>query len=263
MSSEYNVARWRWEFMRRNPEYIKDYHRFIEIQEQQDADETRKAICKKWSFGFGIMYDPNTSFEKVVCSNSKSHQSDSLAWCRELLNKWLFQKDLEHKAVQIVRSIFLPDGRCGLCLNKISADDLFVKINLGEINSIENLKKCVCDLIDEHFYRGRAIQSLETLPANDFGTEGPTVYVNFVPEERKPRKGQKYKVDYDSVLKVGDWKEKDGLTNQEIARKLFPESFKDSDDEAANPESAIRMVSHYYKRYKELVNGGYKKISVT
>lgn len=59
-------------------------------------------------------------------------------------------------------------------------------------------------------------------------------------------------VDYKVILTVGDMKEKENLTNQEIAKKIDPRKFN------KNAESAIRNVSHLYKRYKELVAGGYK-----
>ena len=51
-------------------------------------------------------------------------------------------------------------------------------------------------------------------------------------------------------------KEKEGMKNLAIAAKLFPNDFK-----SEKTESAERKISHYYKRYTELVNGGYNSIS--
>ena len=56
-------------------------------------------------------------------------------------------------------------------------------------------------------------------------------------------------------------KEKEGLRNREIAKIIFPRDFKPN-NENANEESAIRKVGQYYQRYKELVNGGYEKITI-
>ena len=51
-----------------------------------------------------------------------------------------------------------------------------------------------------------------------------------------------------------------GLTNEKIAKKLYPRDF-DINNLNAKPESRIRNISNLYKKYKELVDGGYKKIA--
>ena len=67
-------------------------------------------------------------------------------------------------------------------------------------------------------------------------------------------------INYDLILQVGRMKEHQHMTNQMIAKELFPRDF-DNNNLNAKPESKIRQISNYYKKYKELVNGGYKKIT--
>ena len=69
-----------------------------------------------------------------------------------------------------------------------------------------------------------------------------------------------YMIDYDIILEVGDLKEREGITNQRIAKKLFPRDFQ-INNENAKPKSKIRQISNYYKTCKELVNGGHKDIT--
>jgi hypothetical protein len=87
-----------------------------------------------------------------------------------------------------------------------------------------------------------------------------TVELCFAKNEFHPKKEQKYKIDYDLILKVGDMKEK-GMTNKEVAQRIEPRAFRDKNDEPADPSSAIRKVSNYYKTYRKLVEDGYKKIT--
>jgi hypothetical protein len=51
---------------------------------------------------------------------------------------------------------------------------------------------------------------------------------------------------------VGDLKDKEGMSYRQIAKKIFKN--------AKSDKSAERKVSGYYKRYEELINGGYRTI---
>ena len=108
--------------------------------------------------------------------------------------------------------------------NKIS-----IEIDLAKVNSLKALKGCVSELIEMN-------------------------YNAFVDE-----KSQKYKFNPIDVLTVGNMKN-EKKKNQEIAQKVFPRQCNPK-NEKENTESAIRKVSHYYKRYKELINGGYRNLT--
>ena len=74
---------------------------------------------------------------------------------------------------------------------------------------------------------------------------------------KKNKRKTRSLVDYDLILMVGDLREKENLTNEQIAKRLFPRDF-DPDNENAKPESKIKLAQRYYKTYKEIVEGGYK-----
>jgi len=77
-------------------------------------------------------------------------------------------------------------------------------------------------------------------------------------EEGKKPKARK-RIDYDVILMVGDLRE-EGLTYEQIAKKVFPRVFNINNDNA-KPESAIRKVGQYFKKYRDLVNDGYKDVT--
>ena len=72
---------------------------------------------------------------------------------------------------------------------------------------------------------------------------------------------------YTLYLRVWDSVERKGKSIRCVARKIFPEDFKEqhpkSDDMNAyipNPESAEKKTKHYYKEAKKLINGGWRMI---
>ncbi len=71
---------------------------------------------------------------------------------------------------------------------------------------------------------------------------------------------------YDKYIEVFDLKTNNPkLTWGKIAEKLFPQHFKEphtlkETDPDQNPESAIKLVKHYYKMAQEMVNGGWSGI---
>ena len=114
----------------------------------------------------------------------------------------------------------------------ISNNVLRITINLDEINSVHEIKT-------------RMLADFEEA-------------LGLMKQSGKKPKSRK-RIDYDAILKVGDLKE-EGLTYQQIAKRIFPRDF-NNNNEKANPESAIRKVGQYYQKYRELVDGGYKDVT--
>jgi hypothetical protein len=116
-----------------------------------------------------------------------------------------------------------------------SSTTLSIDIDLARVNSKTALKEWICTFIDQQL-------------------SNPDIEL----------KRSKRKVDYERILTVGLLKEK-GMSNRDIAKKLFPGEFQDqlempdADEDAKepNPESAERRVSHFLHKYKEFVNGGH------
>ena len=281
------VLKWRWEFMRRNREYISDYKKmqarrkeidYDRLQEQIKKDrfqwgkdhptnldnmadvmaahdkseewlrtkrkkeleiiesyqQEESVLAKKWFPGCSwYLHDPSKSFEEIIeiVNSDKpfNGMDDVKKYAKKGLLKWSFGKALDNQAVTVLRTIDMGNirGFTNLDFDNLTRDDLLLRINVRKVNSLTALKETVCELLEEKF-------------------------------KKKPRK---YESDYDVIIKAGDLKEKGKMTNQAIAKIINPRAFKGTEDNPANPESAIRMISYYYKRYNELINGGYKDLT--
>ena len=106
---------------------------------------------------------------------------------------------------------------------------LKIEIDFKRINSIESVKKYVAKIIDDAYLVMKKLKAL-------------------------PKKKKKSMVDFDIILQVGDLKSQD-KKNRVIAEMIDAKKYKD------NPESAIRLIAYYHKRYIELIEGGYKEIT--
>jgi len=114
---------------------------------------------------------------------------------------------------------------------KLSNKKLAITIDLEKVNSIHALKNQISKEIEEGFKQ-----------------------VNI-------KKKTKKQIDYTVILTVGDLKA-EGLTYQQIAKKVFPHDFDNTNEsKEPNPESAIRKVGQYNKTYKKLIKGGYKDLT--
>ena len=58
--------------------------------------------------------------------------------------------------------------------------------------------------------------------------------------------------EYGTYIKVGDMRDSDGLTYREIAEKVFPFHY---------PESGKSQAQQFHKKYRKLVDGGYKDLT--
>lgn len=209
--------KYRWEFMRRSPDYIAAF------EQEQNISETETDsfnLFKRFEFwkSFGLLCsglpNPNLSFEEL--QEIKKHDISEEPFFR--LN--YITKNYRTDA-GISYFTYLDEEINFSEFNKIQ----FI-IDFTKLKSINDLKKIVGRLIDDHW------------------------------KDYHKRVGHKKKADnldvYKRILRVGDLKEKEGLTHKKIAEMIFKS--------AENLKSGQRKVSIYYKRYKDLINGGYKNI---
>lgn len=221
-SKEEDWLKYRWEFLRRDPEFKKIFPKNY-IKDRPD---------------------PNLPFEEIwgsLDNNSGEELSEIIKRRLPLMAVLDFQS-----AVQIIGdknlTKYAPYMKQGTITSynvlehkkKVGVNELVLWIDLEKVNSIDALKQEVLNIIDHY-------------------------WVTYCSEFKKARKSRKL-IDYDIILKVGDLREKDELKFQQIARRIFPRDF-DENNESANPESAIKKVSNYYKKYRELVNGGWKNLT--
>ena len=252
---------WRWEFMRRNPDYRNDYQKVKELRgnaknppgsmkkktvkfgKERAGIETdlyhdtpeygeEQKICSKW--GVSIMIDPDIAFLEILKGQNNSPATKVVNWATAI---WILH-GLEQHAVFVTGDFQDPDdkvqateeaGDLGLQAMETGYSRLHIDIDFTKVNSLSDLKSTVCSQLEIHFSK-------------------------FAAKRRRSGK-QSYMIDYDLILRVGDMKVKDGLTNQDIAKKICARKFNE------NPESATRTVGYLWKRYKDIVNGGYRKIT--
>lgn len=245
--------KWRWEFMRRSPEYIKDWGEIKKQDHRELSEEKRQYLQEK--YGLWPLQEPSLSFEEIC--ERKNNTWESLF--EEL---WILHsgppafEEIGTREYMINGQIsFLKD----FVLKKTTTkDDVILHIDFSRVNSITALKNVLMKWIDMK-YRVRKTHLKETDKDTILPTGEKLVHFELIDVENIP--SVLSDIDYSTYIKIGDMKEKENLTNEEIARELWPDKFQDTDDEIANPDGAIRNVSHHYKKYQQLVNGGYKKLS--
>jgi hypothetical protein len=199
---DYKWAKYRWEFMRRNPKAITALSKLSEETGFPFCDfilgpaaAGLNANSRKGSF-----WSPELTFEGMI---SKIRKNDP-----GLTGEILVESLVEPDSIK-----FFPDKA-----------KLTIEINLDLVWSVESLKKVASKAIG-NYYAAAA-------------KEG-----NLSPKNRPNMS------DFDTILIVGDMK-RSGKKNREIAKKIYPRKF------AENPESCLRLVVYYFKKYKELVDQG-------
>ena len=270
IDEKYEWLKWRWEFMRDNKGYKEDYKNVLKLREKAILDQgdknyhsspegqKEKKYCEKWELGISQMLDPSLSFEELFEEGpgflQKKHDSEVEKWAMGLIERLQVEHALESKAVEVLRT-YNFDGRVGLD-REIKSGDFLIRIDFSKVNSLKALKEVVSDLLEERFnYTG--LEFSEVKETELMGEKVPQIIYK---KKDKSKRRQVYLIDYDNILQVGRMKEHQSMTSEQIARKLFPRDFQ-IDNENAKPESKIRQISNYYKRYKEFVSGGYKKIT--
>jgi hypothetical protein len=269
--------KWRWEFMRRNSEYIGDYKNVLKLREQflkREGEEgsyffshegqKEKEYCKKWDLRSSQMFDPGRQFEELFEKGALFDDREPSGFLegfeRDILNHWMIVGGLDPGAVEILRTYNFRDRRKKLTIGdrEIKRNNFLICIDFKKVNSIKALKKVVSGLLDEGFKSyNRPKPKIASKSEYEFMGE-PVVHLaevaDMTEETEKIKKKQAYMIDYDLILKVGDMKEREDMTNEQIAKILFPRNF-DINNENAKPESKIRQISNYYKLYRELVDG--------
>jgi hypothetical protein len=215
--------KYRWEFMRRDPEYIRAYNDIMElegkVQDKSDQnidsieatlDEKIKKYYRLFELSVPFFWDPNKTFEKVTKINYEAESPG--------LTQAIFYSTHDQKPVKIYTKYGSQD---------VPRDIILMEIDFTKVNSIDALKKSVIDQIDFYW-------------KND--------YLQRLPERIKVNK-----VNFDKIIEVGDLKKSNHkITWREIAAKTFPD---DSDS-----ESAIMKAKQHYSRYEELTHGGWRDL---
>ena len=201
---DFLFAKYRWEFLRRDPDYIKAY-------KKHKKSEDEKEVCKSFGLECDEMLNPELDF-KELCSLVVKTFRESMKLRRSGSMKL---------SVKMNRLLGL---NVGFGVIPRGDDQLDISIYFDKINSIDNLKKEISNRIDLFWFTYSLEHAHKTIK----------------------------KTDYELILRIGDLKKKEGLTYEQIAEKVYPND--------ASPELAKAKVIQHHKKYKELVNGGHKKL---
>ena len=233
-------AKYRWEFMRRNSEYGKDFAEVEKVRKNvvlpphlkkirdewgfmiypdgyEKEEKKERQLCNKHGLQTGTMLDPNKSFEDIVGPKPPD----------------VFPKGNRNITEQqfvglFVASLINPPTALNLFFSQNDPEKVTIEIDFKLVNSIAMLNKRIEKEIQNHY------------------------------DHELVNKSQTYMtvVGYDVYLRVGDLKRNDEkLTNREIAEIVEPNRYEQ------NESSAVRAISDYYERYLYFVNGGYKSMT--
>jgi hypothetical protein len=225
--------KYRWEFMRRDPEYQKAYEELRKYKTFATQIQYERSL-NEFSEHFGVRatkctLNPSLSFEEhlVNISNGLFEMGQAK---KEIPNnrEWrdfVFNVALETIGVALgMETQFYfwekPDPQ--------SCDTIELTVKFDRVISIDTLKKDIMSLIDMR-------------------------WKHYCERQGKP-KTEKMK-DFDKILEIGDLKTNNSeMTFKEIADQVFPY------DES--PESAEKKAQQRYGQYKELINGGWKSFKI-
>jgi hypothetical protein len=233
-------VKYRWEFVRRNPEYIRAYE---EAQKLAEALKLPKTACSE-EFSYKAQPSAESKSEyrqrtKELCEPLGVNRvdKDPRISFDQYFELWIEHggKDTDdyYGAIEwfAMELGMWPPFNYQLEPSPDRFDRVTLSIDLTKVNSIDALRDYIADTID-------------------------WLWIEYQTRFKQKKKTRKL-TDYDLILQVGDMKDKEGLTERAIAKVLFPRDYK-IDNENANPETAERKVGQYYQKYKAIVNGGYR-----
>lgn len=215
----------RWEFARRNPEVKAAYTKALELRQQANRSPEEVSFKAGNFIHYPYLDTPEGKKEKELCE---------ALWlpfaCMIDPDKSL--DDLMSGPDSMEKASFLP----GVFWETFASwsqegSHIILDIDLAKINSIDALKSEIGHFID--------------IVGKDLGLK-----------DAKQRRDK----DYDYILMVGDMKENQGLTYEQIAKKISPREF-NPNNAKGKPESTTRNVGHLYTTYRKLVDGGYRELT--
>ena len=144
--------KWRWEFMRRNPEYIKDYKKVKRLRNKANANTNdknpyfltpegrkEKEYCTKWKLSSTQMFDPFKAFEElieegpgffikkgqsavdwpVIISREKLSDPEELKRLMKSHNKYLVLEGLDPGAIKVLgKQVTSKNGKEKIVINR-------------------------------------------------------------------------------------------------------------------------------------------------
>jgi len=239
-------VRWRWEFMRRDPQYQKAWREVQKLRKlakyspadrEVTVDEFGKWVKHPYVFTeeaekeseisaiFGLqggqMINPSKSFEAL-------HKQMGEKDAGSPRFRMFFLDNLLPKALRVTHAWYNSTGMETAKKNRIR-----LEIDFDEVNSLDTLKKQAIRAIDEYW------DFLMPTRATRGRSPLQTVLANLRPD------------DFEKILQVGELRKK-GLAWAAIESQAF--------EEDESPESAVKKAQQHHKRYEKLVSGGWRDL---
>ena len=225
------ICYYRWEFMRRDPEYQKDYDDFQRQIEDLCVDASHEYNMDKYAENLFGKYDLDQRFLKITGPSFLPNYNKKFDDLEDELDKYgipillFFSSDaviVNNKFENHMKNPYLPERE----------DELELSINLSEVNSFSLLKHWIEYLIQNniknHKKNKTCIQRIN------------------IPKDPE---------DWERIIFTGDMR-KENYSYSQIANKLLANNYISNDD----PESYKQYVRNYIKRYEWFTQGGWRKI---
>jgi hypothetical protein len=227
--------KYRWEFLRRSETYLNNYKKYLLEREYYPSQDNIVGYSEPYDAPVSCSLDPIGKAVNSLVYINLNHPPNPEKTFEELLDvgetlSFETIKKIPKEILDLALNMFELMVIRELKPHPLISTIIGIKIDLRQVNSISSVKKAVNILIEKKYNE----------------------YLN----RRAMKKSQRYMIDYDIHLKVGDMHDKEGLTFTQIAQKIFPRDYKD-DNISANPESAETKVKQYYETYQALVDGDF------
>ncbi len=243
--------RWRWEFLRLNPQYREAYQKALELRKQAGEAYYEEEHTLQYEEIPAVDYRPGKArkIDNLVVYPYLHSQwgKQEKALCEEVGHYGFCMTDPSKSYHEIMKSRGME--RAGFHpatwwehFAEYSLDEatrrLTITIDLSRVNA-------VTDLCFE-------LVKLVKLVLRDFlGGFGLKHRFGLHQEHRSSKQ-------YATIIKEGARADKLETQNKswpDIARELYPGSYR------ADPETAVKTVQRYCREYRHFVNGGYREIT--
>jgi hypothetical protein len=219
-------ARYRWEFMRHNPEYIKAYEK-VKILRSETNPSPDKVIKTKHTVNYPYLGTEEAKTEKKLCEKFGLY-SDCMVNPEMSFNELRKSPDSMEKNCFFMRTFWQH-----WATRERDGSHLVIDIDFSKINSLENLKVELNALLD---------------------LEYKDIYKEYLKNIYQQSEGSKRIRELDTTLKVGRLRLK-GKRNVDIANELIQKDYEDGDKDAEI------KANKYYNKFKKLISGGYKELT--
>jgi len=245
-----NLAKYKWEFLRRNPRYIADYEKLYKTIEENYGDwappdgrmiKEEVEFCKKWKIGNAL--SPNQSYadwtkneavkidsdgtEEIVTVNQFDFHGQMFTW---MFPEFLFTRSIMPTEPECLELNRLTKKRAApLSVAEQGKISVEVDLNYSKTRLIKDFKKFI-DEWKELYEESRKRQvyinfckenGVPAWPEDESLQKKFNKYYRQVVKEKKRVYEPKYHFDnFDVYLQVYDLREKDGFSWSKITKEM-------------------------------------------